>query len=124
KDDPLGGKPGASVHGGTVGFQTGLEYSNGSPKPLYHGWPVQLTVTKERHGVSLWGHVRPTTAATKVTILVKAKHSKRWRTLKTVQTNGAGYWSTSSTTGGEAWRVRWTSPQKVKYEGPPIKAFG
>ena len=29
RDDPLGGAPGASVNGGTVGFQTGLEYVNG-----------------------------------------------------------------------------------------------
>src|ERR1700685_4436639 len=35
KDDPLGGSPGASAIGGTIGFQTGLEYVNGSPKPLY-----------------------------------------------------------------------------------------
>ena len=39
RDDPLGGAPGSSVHGGTVGFQTGLEYVNGKPKPLYFGWP-------------------------------------------------------------------------------------
>ena len=58
-DDPLGGAPGSSVHGGSVGFQTGLEYQNGQRKPLYYGWPVPLTVTKERHGVSLWGLVRP-----------------------------------------------------------------
>ena len=33
-DDPLGGKPGSSVNGGTIGFQTGLEYITGKPKPL------------------------------------------------------------------------------------------
>jgi hypothetical protein len=123
KDDPVGGKPGASVHGGTVGFQTGLEYVSGKPKPLYFGWPIPLTVSKAHSGVSLWGHVRATSGPTKVTVLVKARHSKRWRTLKTVQTNGAGYWSLLSSVSGEAWRVRWTSPQKVKYEGPPIKAY-
>src|SRR5207237_937550 len=37
RDDPLGGAPGASVHGGTIGFQTGLEYLNGKLKPLYFG---------------------------------------------------------------------------------------
>ncbi len=50
KDDPVGGPPGASVHGGRVGFQTGLEYVNGTPKPLYYGWPIPLTVTKQRGG--------------------------------------------------------------------------
>ncbi len=117
KDDPVGGsEPEAS-------FQTGLETVNGTPKPLYYAWPVPLTVTKEHHGVSLWGLVRPTTGATKVSVLVRAKGSKRYRTLRTVKTNGRGYWSFSSTTAGEYWRVRWTSPKGVKYEGPPIRAY-
>ena len=42
----LGGKPGASVNGGTIGFQTGLEFLSGAPKPLYHAWPVPLVVSK------------------------------------------------------------------------------
>ncbi|HLM86256.1 MAG TPA: hypothetical protein VK272_08730 [Solirubrobacteraceae bacterium] len=123
KDDPVGGAPGSSVHGGTVGFQTGLEYVNGSPKPLYFGWPIPLTVTKQRHGVSLWGLVRPATGPTHVTVLVQPRGSRRYRTLKTLTTNSLGYWSFSSPTPGVHWRVRWTSPEHVKYEGPPIKAF-
>jgi len=122
KDDSLGGAPGASVHGGTVGFQTGLEYVNGKRKPLYDGWPVPLTVTKERHGVSLWGLVRPATEATKVTVLVRLKGSKRYRALRTITTNSRGYWSFASSTRGQYWRVRWTSPTGAKYEGPPIGA--
>ncbi|HUH79827.1 MAG TPA: hypothetical protein VLZ06_00745, partial [Solirubrobacteraceae bacterium] len=123
KDDPLGGAPGSSVHGGTVGFQTGLEYVSGAAKPLYAGWPIPLTVTKHGHGVSLWGLVRPATGATTVTVLVKAKGSKHWRTLASAHTNSLGYWSLNSSTPGETWRVRWTSPEHVKYEGPPIRAY-
>ncbi len=117
KDDPVGGsEPEAS-------FQTGLEYVNGARKPLYFGWPIPLTVTKERHGVSLWGLVRPAAGATKVTVLVRPKRSKRYRTLRTITTSSLGYWSLSSSTPGEYWRVRWTSPKGVKYEGPPIRAY-
>jgi hypothetical protein len=123
KDDPLGGAPGASVHGGTVGFQTGLEYVSGSRKPLFFGWPVPLTVSKTSHGFSLWGLVRPATGATKVTVLVSLKGSKHYRTLKTVATNSQGYWALSSSTRGVSWRVRWKSPTGVKYEGPPIRAY-
>jgi hypothetical protein len=123
KDDPLGGAPGASARGGYVGFQTGLEYVNGKPKPLYAGWPVPLTVSKTRHGFSLWGLVRPATGATKVTVLVRTKSSKRYRTLKTVTTNSLGSWTLNSSTQGAYWRVRWTSPSGVKYEGPPIRAY-
>ncbi len=117
KDDPVGGsEPLAS-------FQTGLEYVNGSLKPLYYSWPIPLTVTKEKHGVALWGLVRPATGATKVTVLVRPKGSKRYRTLSTRTTNSLGYWSFNSSTPGEYWRVRWTSSAGVKYEGPPIRAF-
>jgi hypothetical protein len=125
KDDAVGGAPGSSVHGGTVGFQTGLEYASGATKPLYFGWPIPLTVSKHGHGVSsLWGLVRPATGATTVTVLVRPKGSKHYRTLRTVQTNSLGYWSfSSSKPGGQYWRVRWVSPQGVKYEGPPIRAY-
>jgi hypothetical protein len=121
-DDPLGGKPGSSVSGGTIGFQTGLEYLGGRPKPLYSAWPVPLVVSKSGHGFSLWGLVRPATSATKVTVLVQSKGSSKYKTLKTVTTNSLGYWTLNSATKGAHWRVRWTSPTGTKYEGPPIAA--
>jgi hypothetical protein len=119
RDDPLGGAPGSAV----IGFQTGLEYVNGQPKPLYYGWPVQLTVDRGRHGVSLWGLIRPATGSTKLTVLVQLKGARRYRTLATVTTNSLGYWSLRSSTVGVHWRVRWVSPSGVKYEGPPIGAY-
>ncbi len=122
KDDPLGGKPGASVNGGTIGFQTGLEYISGAPKPLYYAWPVPLVVSKSGHGYSLWGLVRPTAGATKVTVLIQKKGSHKYSTLKTVTTNSLGYWALHSSTKGARWRVRWVSPTGKKYEGPPIGA--
>jgi hypothetical protein len=121
RDDPVKGGQGSSVHGGSVGFQTGLEYASGTPKPLYYAWPVPLTATTLHHGVALWGLVRPAAGSTRVTVLVKAKHSRRFRTLRSVTTNAGGYWS-FDTGGAESWRVRWTSPQGVDYEGPPIHA--
>ncbi len=123
KDDPLGGPFSVSAIGGYVGFQTGLEYLSGQHKPLYNGFPVPLTVSKRGHGFALWGLVRPATGSTKVTVLVKPKGAGGYRTLKTVTTNGAGYWSLNSSTKGVSWRVRWISPAKAKYEGPPIGAF-
>src|SRR5262249_37179289 len=74
---PPGGAPGASVHGGTIGFQTGLEYVNGSPKPLYSGWPVPLTVARAGHQYSLWGLCRLANGPTRVTVLVQLRGSKR-----------------------------------------------
>jgi hypothetical protein len=123
KDDPIGGPFSGSAIGGYVGFQTGLEYVNGKPKPLYSGFPVPLTVTKRGHGFSLWGLVRPATGATKVTVLIEPKGSHRYRTLKTLTTHSNGYWALQSSTKGVSWRVRWISPANVKYEGPPIRAY-
>jgi hypothetical protein len=122
RDDPLGGPPGASVRGGVVGFQSGLEYVNGRPKPLFYGWPIPLTVSRRGHGFSLWGLIRPATGSTKLTVLVRTKHSSRYRALRTVTTNPSGYWSLNSSTQGAYWHVRWTSPAGKRYEGPPIRA--
>ena len=49
--------------------------------------------------------------------------ARGYRTLKTVTTNSAGYWTLHSSTKGVDWRVRWISPAGVKYEGPPIRAY-
>ncbi len=122
RDDPLGGKAGASVHGGFVGFQTGLETVNGTPKPLYFGFPLPLVVSKQAHGVSLWGLVRPAEGSTKLKVLVQPKGSKSYKTLKVVQTNSLGYWTLNSSVQGSHWRVSWRNPAGKAYNGPPIAA--
>ena len=99
-----------------------LRLAGGALKPLYYAWPVPLVVSKQGHGFSLWGLVRPATGSTKVTILVKARGSKKYRVLKTATTESLGYWSFTSSTAGVDWKVRWTGPSGVKYEGPPIGA--
>jgi hypothetical protein len=53
---------------------------------------------------------------------VQRKGSRKYTTLKTVTTNGNGYWTLHSSVSGAHWRVRWVSPTKAKYEGPPISA--
>ena len=118
-------RPARAHAAGSSASRRGLEYLSGAPKPLFFGFPVPLTVTKAHHGhgLSLWGLVRPTIGATKVTVLVRKKGSKSYRTLRTVKTNSLGYWSLSSSDAGQSWRVRWVSPAGVKYEGPPIRAY-
>jgi hypothetical protein len=123
RDDPLGGPAGSSVHGGYVGFQTGLETVSGARKPLYFGFPMPLVVAKHGHSFSLWGLVRPTNGPTTLKVLVQPKGSKSYRTLSTVHTNSFGYWSLSSSVQGTHWRVSWRSPAGVAYNGPPIGAY-
>jgi hypothetical protein len=122
RDDPLGGAPGSSVHGGFIGFQTGLETVRGARKPLYFGFPVPLVVSKQGHGFSLWGVVRPSEGATKVKVLVQLRGSRSYRTLKVVQTSSSGSWTLHSSVQGSHWRVSWRSPGGVAYNGPPIGA--
>jgi hypothetical protein len=49
--------------GGPSNFDTGLEYNNGAPKPLFAAYrlPIFLPVTRERrgHGLEVWGCLRP-----------------------------------------------------------------
>lgn len=123
RDDPVGGAPGSSVRGGVVGFQTGLEYVNGRPKPLYSAWPLPLTVSKHGHSYSLWGLVRMAAGPTRVTILVKRKGARSFRTLRSVTTDALGFWSFSSSAAGVQWRVRWQKPAGGRYEGPAIRAY-
>jgi hypothetical protein len=123
EDDTSSGTPGGSVHGGTVGFQTGLETGSGKLKPLYQGWPVPLAVQKKGSRYSLWGLARPATGTTKVTVLIRKKGSSAYKTLKTVTTNSRGYWTLNSSVAGAYWRVRWKSPQGRIYEGPPVRSY-
>lgn len=116
QDDPLSPT-------GAVSFQTGLEYANGKKKPLFFGFAVPLTVTKEKKGYELWGLVRPAHGRTKVTVLVQRRKGSGYRRLAVVHTNSRGYWQMRSHVHGRFWRVRWTSPEGVRYEGPPIPAY-
>jgi hypothetical protein len=119
RDDPLSG---VGVTSG-VGFQTGLEYLSGAKKPLFFGFPIPLVVAKRGHGYSLWGLVRPATGATRLTLYVQPPHSRRWRKLRVISTNGAGAWTLGSSSAGSAWRVEWQSPSGTVYKGPPTHAY-
>jgi hypothetical protein len=120
RDDPKGGPPGSSVHGGFIGFQTGLIAHNGRPKPLYYGFPVPLVVSRAGHGYSLWGLVRPASGATRVRVLMQPAHSRHARQLALVRTDSHGYWTLRSPVRGSRWRVSWRSPGGVVYNGPWI----
>ncbi len=117
RDDPLSPEP------NVVTFQTGLENANGTKKPLYYGFPVPLTVTYARRGYNLWGYVRPAGKTTSVTVLIQRPHTSGYQVLTKLRTGPLGYWTLKSNVRGAHWRVRWTSPTGVLYEGPPIGAY-
>jgi Cellulase (glycosyl hydrolase family 5) len=108
---------------GFIGFQTGLETARGQLEPLFYGFPVPLTVTREARGYALWGLVRPAGEATTLTVLIRRPGSATYLPLRSVRTNSLGYWTLRSTVAAVSWRVRWVSPAGAIYEGPPIAAY-
>jgi hypothetical protein len=102
----------------------GLELLNGQPKPAYNGWRLPLTATVSRSTVSFWGFVRPTTAATSVTLEYSKNGGATWMQQLVVQTNALGYWTaTGPYVKGRVWRVEWTSPDATVYDGATTRAY-
>lgn len=114
EDDPISRR--------TVGFQTGLVYATGRPKPLLKGFAVPLVVMHRGGGYSLWGLVRPAGEATTLTVEVQRRGSRRFTKLAQVPTDPRGYWTLASQVAGARWRVRWVSSSGAAYVGPAVGA--
>lgn len=110
---------------GEGSFQTGLQYASGSPKPLYAGYRLPLTVTVEGGAhVAFWGLVRPASGATSVVLQYSANNGASWQPLLTAQTDAAGYWTASGRFAtNRTWRVQWTSASGTVYDGAPVRAY-
>jgi hypothetical protein len=106
------------------GFESGLELANGKRKPAFDGYRLPLVATESgRTGVRFWGKVRPATAATQV-VLQQRDGKGSWRTLKTLQTDAAGYWHTTGKRRSKrVWRVLWTAPDGTRFHGATTKAY-
>ena len=102
------------------GFESGIRHSHGKPKRAYRGFRLPLTARRRgRHGVYLWGLVRPARARTRVPIEYRSRRSRTWRRLKTDATNGRGYWSTTTRPrAGRRYRVRWG-----RHLGAPTRVY-
>jgi len=111
---------------GEGSFQTGLEYVQGQPKPLYNGYRLPLTVTVQGGShVAFWGLVRPAGGnPTSVVLQYSSDNGNSWQQLLTAQTDSGGYWSASgSFVAKRLWRVEWTAPGGSVYYGAPIRAY-
>jgi hypothetical protein len=117
KDDPLPRRRSRAV-----GFQTGLEYFSGAPKPSFSEFSLPLVVARRGGRYELWGFVRPAGAATTLTVEVQTPHSSRFRKLAQATTDSGGYWTLRSSVPGTRWRARWVSPGGARYLGPPVRA--
>jgi hypothetical protein len=106
---------------GALGSWTGLYTPRGGRKPLALAFALPLVVSRQGHGFSLWGLVRPAHGATRVRVLIQAPGGG-YRTLALVTTDSRGYWTLRSFAFGVRWRASWRSPAGVLYNGPPIGA--
>jgi hypothetical protein len=118
------------------GFESGLRFANGRPKPSLPAFRLPLAVQRKGSKVSGWGLVRPASplafgplaptpitppgaGPTTVTILYADRGSSRFRILRTVRTDSTGYFRFSSKyRAGRRWNVRWQ-----RFSGSPVGSY-
>jgi len=101
------------------GFESGLKANTGRKKLAFDAFRLPLVVTKTKHGVSIWGHVRPAPGVTDALLEVRSGSKRMFHKLKIVKTDARGYLETTSKnrSGGE-WRLRWST-----FSGAPTRAY-
>jgi hypothetical protein len=123
-DLPRAGVPASQKYSG---FESGLRTTGGKAKPALDGFRLPLVAKKSKGSakVALWGLARPAKGSTKV-IVQQRDGSASWKTIKTVTTDGHGYWTSSASLGGakREWRVEWTDAQGKQWSGPGTRALG
>jgi hypothetical protein len=72
-----------------AGFQTGLQYKDGSAKPALEAYRLPIWVTRSGSRVRVWGRVRG--AAPGDSADVQYRVGSEWRTAATLQTNARGF---------------------------------
>ena len=71
----------------------------------------------------LWGRVRPSATKTQVTILAQRRKGRKFKKLRTVQTNSRGVFGLRARHHDkQRYRVQWTAPDGKVWRGPPIRA--
>jgi hypothetical protein len=75
------------------GFQSGLRFADGRPKPALAAYALPLWVTRTRGGVRVWGRVRAVAdrGPLAVTIEHRPPGSSRWHAERTVTVTSSGH---------------------------------
>ena len=117
---PKPGEPrGSALYWST--FQTGLEYSGGTPKPSFGAFQVPIWLPNPHHGrrVTVWGQLRPADHTTTQygEIEFRRRGSRTWRELTEVQTNNSEGYLVSHVSIPSAGLVRlgWLDPSGSVY---------
>jgi len=106
------------------GFESGLRFADGRPKPSLPAFRLPLAVQRKGTKALIWGLVRPAggtsyPAAQTVTITYADRGSSRFQTLRTVTTDARGYVQfTTNWRKGRRWNVTWQS-----FTGSPVGSY-
>jgi hypothetical protein len=120
RDDPP--VPGAPLAARFPGFESGLRTNAGKAKPALTGFRLPLAALRRGSGVSLWGLVRPATAATTATVEYSSGGS--FKKLFTVTTDARGYFTRNTTLrSGRRYRLTWTPPNGQPIHGTTTSVY-
>ncbi len=101
------------------GFESGLRFADGRPKPSLQAFRLPLAVRRNGSRAAVWGLVRPATGVTSVTITYANKGSSRFLALRTVKTDARGYFRfTTAYRAGRRWNVTWQGQS-----GSPVGSY-
>jgi hypothetical protein len=114
--------PDAPITARYPGFESGLRTNAGKAKPSLAGFRLPLAAFRAGSRVSLWGLVRPATAATTATVEYRSGSS--WRRLFTVQTDAHGSFTrTTAFRSGRRYRLSWTAPDGTAFHGTTTSVY-
>jgi len=108
-----------SAPGEYGGFESGLRFADGKPKPSLPAFRLPLAVRRVGSKASVWGLVRPAAAVTTATVTYANRGSSRFLPLRTVKTNALGYFTfTTPSRAGRRYNVSWQS-----FVGSPVGTY-
>jgi hypothetical protein len=106
------------------GWQSGLRFNSDKPKPSLTSFanPFFISQRPNSRKARLWGQVRPGDTH-RITVQRRKAGTKRWTTVKTLSTNGAGYWTLNQTVKATTdYRFTWQPTDQYDAPTGPVKA--
>ena len=88
------------------GFQSGLRFASGAPKPALAAYRIAIWVQRRGRGAEVWGRVRPAVALGRQRVALQ----HRGRTVRTLTTNASGTLRARVGARAGRWRLRWIAP--------------
>jgi hypothetical protein len=91
------------------GFESGLRFSTGKPKPSLRSFPLPIAVKRVGSArVSIWGLVRPARGVTQATVTYRDRGASTYKKLRDVTTDSRGYFRFTGTyRSGRRWNLEW-----------------